>query len=203
MSSVLVTVGSTLFPALTNKIFSPEIISIFHSNGVERLVVQYGRADVPISLLRARNLKLDGQGKASIMIGQGEEKGEGGLKVDLFRFTDEFEGLVRSCEYVISHAGSGSILTALRMTPPKKLLVVPNESLMDNHQAELANKMSEEGYLMLSNVEDLANTLPSFLNPNPHLDVDVKKEDEERFKLFPQMDRGRFKSILDDTMGYE
>ena len=85
------------------------------------------------------------------------------------RFTDDFEGLVRSVDAVISHAGmcltrkmvstrwtdwgpgSGSILTILRT--PKPLLVVPNTSLMDNHQAELADALGKDGYLAVSTVE--------------------------------------------------
>lgn len=43
-------------------------------------------------------------------------------------------------------SGSGSILTALRMSKP--LLVVPNETLMDNHQVELADALEKEGYLV-------------------------------------------------------
>ena len=44
--TLLVTVGSTLFPALTNHILSPTILSLLPQLGVGRLVVQYGRADL-------------------------------------------------------------------------------------------------------------------------------------------------------------
>lgn len=47
--------------------------------------------------------------------------------------------------------GSGSILEALHLG--KLLLVVPNSSLMDNHQAEVAKALSEEGYLLESSPE--------------------------------------------------
>jgi len=51
--------------------------------------------------------------------------------------------------------GAGSILTVLRMpgAEPKPLLIVPNTSLMDNHQAELAVAMEQGGYLTTSTVE--------------------------------------------------
>ena len=45
-TTLLVTVGSTLFPALTNHILSPTILSLLPSLRVTRLVVQYGRADL-------------------------------------------------------------------------------------------------------------------------------------------------------------
>lgn len=41
--------------------------------------------------------------------------------------------------------GSGSILEALRLN--KRLIVVTNPLLMDNHQAELASAMAQAGYL--------------------------------------------------------
>jgi beta-1,4-N-acetylglucosaminyltransferase len=49
--------------------------------------------------------------------------------------------------------GAGSILTVLRSDPPKPLLVIPNTELMDNHQAELADALGREGYLLVSTPE--------------------------------------------------
>ncbi len=42
--------------------------------------------------------------------------------------------------------GSGSILDALRITAP--LIVVPNPSLLDNHQEELAEELARQGYVV-------------------------------------------------------
>jgi beta-1,4-N-acetylglucosaminyltransferase len=44
--------------------------------------------------------------------------------------------------------GSGSVLEALHFE--KLLVVVPNSSLMDNHQQEVANALSADGYLIKS-----------------------------------------------------
>ncbi|RMD41003.1 hypothetical protein DV735_g4104, partial [Chaetothyriales sp. CBS 134920] len=52
---------------------------------------------------------------------------------------------------VISHAGSGSILDALRLGVP--LIVVPNEALMDNHQVELAQVLAEQEYVILGKLK--------------------------------------------------
>jgi beta-1,4-N-acetylglucosaminyltransferase len=51
--------------------------------------------------------------------------------------------------YSIS-TGSGTMLQTLRLS--KKLIVVVNESLMDNHQYELAQAMHEKGYAILSEI---------------------------------------------------
>jgi beta-1,4-N-acetylglucosaminyltransferase len=97
----------------------------------------------------------------------------------VFRFTSDFEGMVGHSHVVVGHAGkslcnsgwsmeamvmegrekglidvgSGSILTVLRHRPMIPLIVVPNTSLMDNHQAELADALVDEGYLSVSTVE--------------------------------------------------
>lgn len=48
------------------------------------------------------------------------------------------------------HTGSGSILDALRLN--KLLIVVPNPTLLDNHQIELAEALEQRGYLSSSSV---------------------------------------------------
>ena len=45
--------------------------------------------------------------------------------------------------------GSGSILGALRLGVP--LVVVPNPTLKDNHQEELAQELQKQGYVVASN----------------------------------------------------
>ncbi|OCF71510.1 hypothetical protein I204_07568 [Kwoniella mangroviensis CBS 8886] len=182
MSTLLVTVGSTLFPDLTDSFLSPSILALLELHRIRRLIIQYGRAELPLD--HGLHIHLDGSGKGSVNVG--------GMRVELIGFTDDFEGLVRGSDWVVSHAGSGSILTTLRLNPPKPLLVVPNESLMDNHQAELADEMGEKGNLMVSKVEDLEHTLPKFLSIDKH---DIRP--------FPQMDQNRFKNVLDEMMGFD
>ena len=46
---------------------------------------------------------------------------------------------------VVSHAGAGSIFESVRAR--RRLLVVVNPELMDNHQVELAEAMAERGHL--------------------------------------------------------
>ncbi|KAG9242699.1 hypothetical protein BJ878DRAFT_544005 [Calycina marina] len=88
-----------------------------------------------------------------------------GLKLCAFAFHPDLkddmrdcldgEGQVRGC--CISAAGSGTILDALRVDLP--LIVVPNLSLLDNHQQELANEMHRQGYVTKSTTNGLAKAL--------------------------------------------
>lgn len=52
---------------------------------------------------------------------------------------------------LIHEKGSGSILDALRITVP--IVVVPNPDLLDNHQVELAEELSRQGYVVHGRLE--------------------------------------------------
>lgn len=98
-TSLLVTVGSTLFSALTDAILSSETLDVLSAQGIRSLKVQYGRASLPASLngiVKMRDLAPDA--------GVGEFVWKG-MEVEVFRYTDDFEGLVGESEGVVSHAG--------------------------------------------------------------------------------------------------
>ncbi|KAJ1326562.1 beta-1,4-N-acetylglucosaminyltransferase [Microdochium nivale] len=93
------------------------------------------------------------------------------LDIESFTYTDDIGSLMqlagpsadggepgrRGYGVIISHAGSGSIMDALRYNA--KLIAVPNESLMDNHQAELANEMQSQGFLVSGRIGRLAEAV--------------------------------------------
>jgi beta-1,4-N-acetylglucosaminyltransferase len=90
--SLLVTVGSTLFPKLTGTILSAPILEIL-AGRISTLKVQLGSAPQP-SDLRTTLDKFDGS-KGSYQ----------GMIVEVMDYTTDFEGLVKSSDMVISHAG--------------------------------------------------------------------------------------------------
>jgi hypothetical protein len=74
-------------------------------------------------------------------------------------------------DLIISHAGAGTVMEGLRLK--KRMVVVINTLLMNNHQTELANAMAKRGHLsVVEKPEDLDqmevwNDFDSFV-PIPH-----------------------------------
>ncbi|KAG0645904.1 UDP-N-acetylglucosamine transferase subunit alg13 [Hyphodiscus hymeniophilus] len=93
------------------------------------------------------------------------------FKVEKFAFKPKGLGEeIRKCKkvdgqseegLVISHAGAGTILDVMRMGVP--LIVVPNPSLLDNHQSELAEELERQGYATQGGIKYALLTVKSDL----------------------------------------
>lgn len=101
-ATLLVTVGSTLFTALTNKVLSPSILSILPGLGFELFILQYGSGDL-LALTEIEDLEVDAQGSGEFT--WRDYNGLGEVRVKVMRYTNDFTGLVNSASAVISHAG--------------------------------------------------------------------------------------------------
>lgn len=72
--------------------------------------------------------------------------------MEMFDYVDPktMSDLVAECDFLISHAGAGSILTALENN--KKIIVVPRESKYgehnNDHQVEIAEKFEHDGHVI-------------------------------------------------------
>lgn len=102
--SLLITVGSTLFEALTTTCLSVPFLSALASAGVEDLVVQYGKAQLVLPPdVKVVKDEADGSGEA--VFRASDARGGVGVRVRVMRYTDDFEGEVKRASWVISHAG--------------------------------------------------------------------------------------------------
>ncbi|KAL7896494.1 glycosyltransferase family 28 C-terminal domain-containing protein [Trichoderma sp. SZMC 28014] len=139
----LVTVGATVgFKKLTEQVLLPAFWRFLSSEGFTSLRIQCG-PDI---------------GWATTLLDNHNADIPEGLRVDVFEATknlmkDEMslcraESGLRSTGLVISHAGTGTILDAWKVGLP--VIVVPNEELLDNHQAEMATHLANEGYATMS-----------------------------------------------------
>lgn len=88
--------------------------------------------------------------------------------------------------------GAGTILDALRLSIP--LIVVPNPSLLDNHQVELAEELARQGYVVHGELEKLVEALKE----------NEKKAIERKNWLADNREggRGNLMDVVDETLGY-
>ena len=153
MPRCFVTVGTTSFDDLIKMIDSFEVKRVLSDQyGITELVIQYGRGEYQPSLSEFQT-----------------------MQVDSFRFKPSLHEEMRKADLIISHAGAGSVMEALRLR--KRLVVVVNDSLMDNHQIELASALAKKNYLAFASspkelVEVLNKSAPlDSLDPYPERDT--------------------------------
>lgn len=140
--TVFVTVGSTKFELLIDTVLSERILSVLERNGIERIVMQVGNGkheDPDLAELKKRD--------------ETKKFYRGKIEVVAYMYKSSLREDLLGADLVISHAGSGSIIESLEAE--KRLIVVVNESLMDNHQFELAEKMFELNYLLYTTCSGL------------------------------------------------
>ncbi|OHE95303.1 glycosyltransferase family 28 domain-containing protein [Colletotrichum orchidophilum] len=86
-----------------------------------------------------------------------------GIEITAFDFVDDLttemvkcraQPGVREAGVVICHAGTGTILDGMRVSVP--LVVVPNPTLKDNHQVELAEEIQRQGYGIWGRLGDIS-----------------------------------------------
>ncbi|KAI9661331.1 MAG: N-acetylglucosaminyldiphosphodolichol N-acetylglucosaminyltransferase catalytic subunit alg13 [Alyxoria varia] len=152
-----VTVGATAeFPELLNAVLQQKFLDRILQNGYTDLLVQFGvlkNGSVLDQLIAP-----DESGKRVIdgLHVAGFNSKPDGLQEEMMAVAGKTRGFDREgC--IISHAGSGTILEAMRYDVP--LIVVPNPSLLDNHQQELAEELARQGYVIKANLEESGETL--------------------------------------------
>ncbi|KAF1950910.1 hypothetical protein CC80DRAFT_219592 [Byssothecium circinans] len=184
-----VTTGATApFTALIEAVLSPSSVDALLDAGFTNLLVQHGTAGHVFSTnaTAARTRLQQASAKRSLEIN--------GMDFNKHGLHEQFALVQQSNGLVISHAGSGSILAALRYQIP--LVVVPNTQLLDNHQEELAAAMEKSNYLLRGDVKNLSSA--------------IKKSEGFRVKMsqFPPITSGKhretksFAAIMDETMGF-
>ncbi|KAL9006555.1 MAG: hypothetical protein Q9188_000715 [Gyalolechia gomerana] len=149
-----VTIGATAaFDQLLKAVLTSQFLQALQALGYTSLRLQYGK----------NGQKILDESRIVDDLGQVTQYG---IKVSGFDFDTKGLGqemwVTKAAEdraegVVISHAGSGSILDALRIRVP--LIVVPNTSLLHNHQVELAEELSKQGYLVRGQLDDLPKAL--------------------------------------------
>ncbi|CAH02797.1 N-acetylglucosaminyldiphosphodolichol N-acetylglucosaminyltransferase catalytic subunit ALG13 [Kluyveromyces lactis] len=166
-NTVLVTCGATVsFPRLVETVLDRSVTEKLKVLGYGRIVIQYGRgfSDTFLQLVE-KHLGLFTEKKScGIKVLDKIENlkviSVDGIEICGFEFSHDIEKLIaNNIDLVISHAGTGSILDSLRVG--KKLIVVVNDTLMDNHQQLIADKFEQQKLLwsVHANTEELLRAL--------------------------------------------
>ena len=106
------------------------------------------------------------------------------LTTDTYQYKPCLQRDIAGADLVISHAGAGTCIEVLEAGKP--LIVIVNDDLMDNHQLELAEKLSEEKYLVFGTVNTLRQTIESF--------------NTTELVSYPMPDPSLFSSFVDKAM---
>ncbi|KAI4244899.1 MAG: hypothetical protein L6R40_002805 [Gallowayella cf. fulva] len=186
-----VTIGATAaFDQLLKAVLTSRFLQALHASGYTTLLLQYGKNghgilndfDAAVAAGKATKHGIEISGFDFNKLGLGQEMWS------VKAANDRTEGVV------ISHAGSGSILDALRIEVP--LIVVPNTSLLHNHQVDLAEELAKQGYLVHGRLDDLPRALA---------EADVLRKTQ---RAWPPPNRGADPSgrglagVMDEEMGF-
>ncbi|KAJ3373162.1 hypothetical protein GGF31_001152 [Allomyces arbusculus] len=155
---VLVTVGTTTFPALVDAILAPPALAQLAKLGYTSLQIQAGAYEPTIPPNTP-------------------------LSVHAFAYAPSLADEVARAHLVVTHAGAGCLLEALRAPGgERKVVAVVNSALMDNHQRELALELHLRGHLVSCEPESLDQALAAV----HHVDL----------VPFPAQVKDRFPSVL-------
>ncbi|DAZ96347.1 TPA: hypothetical protein N0F65_007997 [Lagenidium giganteum] len=158
-----VTVGTTKFDALIQALDSDACLKALRKRGFTRVLMQIGHGThVP-------RAKIDAIPD---------------MRIEHYRHNPQYKKDVEAADLIISHAGAGSIMDAL--SARKKLLVVVNTLLMDNHQTEVADAMAENQYCVATSCEKLLLAL--------------EEANFDALHEYPQPDEAAFPALVDELM---
>ncbi|OJJ64383.1 hypothetical protein ASPSYDRAFT_309311 [Aspergillus sydowii CBS 593.65] len=151
-----VTVGATAsFHFLLESILDPGFLSALSQRDYTDLLIQFGKDGLSLFDEFVAKYPPGDLNRHGITV-HGFDFNQAGLDNEM-RLAQAKPAENRNSGLVISHAGSGSILAALRFGVP--LVVVPNPTLQDNHQEELAEVLQDEGYAIWGHYRQLSAAL--------------------------------------------
>ncbi|KAJ5679638.1 UDP-N-acetylglucosamine transferase subunit alg13 [Penicillium macrosclerotiorum] len=155
MKLCFVTVGATAsFEKLVQEVLHDPFLAELKKYKFTHLIVQYGKNGQSIfDKFTSEHLP----GTNSLL---GMDVAGFDFKPDLttyFQMAQKNPSKSQELGLIISHAGTGSILAALRAGLP--LIVVPNPDLADNHQEELALELANYGYAVKGSLENIPSTV--------------------------------------------
>ncbi len=210
---IFVTVGTTSFDALTKSVSKSNFLDTISFHGYTNLIIQYGKGSVPLPPAKSNHKQ---QQKESFTGSEfsGTYIASNGSIVHwkVYSFKPSLECDMKNADLIISHAGAGSIMEGLEQCRIrnsimdsqhinndgllcKKMVVVINDKLMDNHQMELAEALESRGYLLMITDFSSASRKDGCRNI-------LHKIQGFRPKNFDGGNQATFGNLLSDFMGF-
>lgn len=134
---LLITVGTTKFETLIKNLDKKEFYLLLERNKFTKLIIQKGNGEYTPYIYKELNVN---------------------IKIEVYDYIySKFEDIIKSSEYIISPCGAGTVLECLKNK--RKFIGVVNESLMNNHQIELATEMSKYNYIYHVQLDNIIKQL--------------------------------------------
>lgn len=168
--NVFITVGTTEFDQLIEYLDDncEDFVSLLQNIGCQSILLQIGRGNkYPTNLENCCEKK--------------------NMLINIFRFKPTIDEEMRAADLIITHCGAGSIIESLSLE--KLFIVVVNKTLQGNHQTELANALSAEGYCMASYPTGIIADLQTL-----HMKL---QERNLMVKIYPKANHDIFPAIVD------
>jgi len=178
--TLLVTTGATApFPELVDAALSHDFLRSLRAHGITRLALQAGAYH---SSPRFRTLLA------------AAADSDAGVRIDAFDFAaDLARDHICRAHVVVSHAGAGSVLDALRWDRP--LVVVENRGLMGAHQRELVDELRD--YLVEGSLEEDAGLQKAVARAIRRKAAAAAAA----HKSFPPSGSGQLVAVLEEELG--
>ena len=109
------------------------------------------------------------------------------LKVEIHDFI-VLEDYIKHANLVICHCGAGILLESLRAVTNPHIIAVVNTSLMENHQAELAEQLEADGLVYKADPASVLTNLEQILREG------------KRLKKYQERTEGLLLDVIDDLM---
>ncbi|KUL92310.1 hypothetical protein ZTR_02441 [Talaromyces verruculosus] len=151
-----VTIGATApFDALLSNVLDQPFLEALKKHEYTTLLIQYGKEGQAIFDTFTKNNPSGSPGRYDLDIQGFSFKSEGLMQEMRSTKANPAQNVVEGM--ILSHAGSGSIMEALRIGVP--LVVVPNPALQDNHQEELARQIAKNGWAVVGKLDRLTESV--------------------------------------------